>query len=60
MNGSVLGRMRVIYGVCVDIDHSSTKVYTALSNVRPRTVIVSLCAVLTWTSDPHTFMCNSQ
>ena len=46
-----------VYG---DKDHSSTKVYTALSNVRPRTLIFSPCAVLTRTSNPHICMCNNQ
>ena len=57
MYGFPLERM---CAVCVDIEHSSTKLHTALINVRPRTLIFPLCVVLTWTSDTHTCMYNSK
>jgi hypothetical protein len=51
---------RDVCSIGADIDCSSTKVYTALPNVKPRTLILALCVVLTWTSDTHTCMYNSK
>jgi hypothetical protein len=48
-----------VCSMCADTDCSSTTVYTAISNVRPRTLIFPLCVVLTCTSDTHTCMYNS-
>jgi len=45
--------------MCADKDCSSTTVYTAISNVRSRTLIFPLCVVLTCTSDTHPCMYNS-
>jgi hypothetical protein len=48
-----------VCSMCADIDCSSTAVYTALSNVRSRTLTFPLFVALTYTSDTHPCMYNN-